>query len=150
MMSHLWCCVLVYRWILCDLKFYNQVRIDMRFWLCLLVFLLPVTPLQAGEADVMDVKVTKQAAGIYRFDVTVKHGDTGWDHYADKWQVLLPGGEVIGTRILQHPHVDEQPFTRSLSDVKIPVGASKVIVRAHDKVHGASGKSFEVLLGDGG
>lgn len=119
----------------------------MRYLLCCFIVFLFSSALVAGEADVVDVQVTKQAAGVYRFDVTVKHGDTGWDHYADKWEILTPDGEVIGTRILHHPHVDEQPFTRSLSDVKIPAGVSQVIVRAHDKVHGSGGKGYEVQLG---
>ena len=46
--------------------------------------------------------------------------DSGWDHYANRWEVLEPEGQVIATRTLLHPHVDEQPFTRSLSGIHIP------------------------------
>ena len=42
----------------------------------------------AGEADVVDVEVSKQGDGRFRFDVTVRHADEGWDHYADRWEVL--------------------------------------------------------------
>ncbi len=100
----------------------------------------------AGEADVVGVKVTKTGEGTFRFDVTVKHGDTGWDHYADKWDVVGPDGAVLGTRILHHPHVNEQPFTRSLGGVKIPASVARVTVRAHDKVdlYGGVEKTVEV------
>ena len=74
----------------------------------------------AGEADVVGVEVSKESAGSYRFDVTVAHGDEGWDHYADAWDVVAPDGTVLGTRVLLHPHENEQPFTRSLGDVAIP------------------------------
>lgn len=35
--------------------------------------------------------------------VTLSHPDTGWDHYADGWQVTTPKGEILGTRDLAHP-----------------------------------------------
>ena len=38
---------------------------------------------------------------------------TGWEHYANKWDVVGPDDTILGTRVLLHPHVNEQPFTRS-------------------------------------
>lgn len=96
---------------------------------------MAVTAGQAGEADVVGVKVSKTGERVYRFDVTVRHGDTGWDHYADRWEVLAPDGTVLGVRVLAHPHENEQPFTRSLSGVEIPAGMTEVRVRAGDSVH---------------
>lgn len=90
----------------------------------------------AGEAVVVGVEATPETAGSWRFSVTVHHPDTGWEHYADKWQVLGPGGTLLGERVLLHPHVDEQPFTRSLSGVAIPSDVEQVTVRAHDSVDG--------------
>jgi len=95
---------------------------------------------------VIDVRVSADGERTFRFDVTVRHTDEGWDHYADRWQVVAPGGEVLATRILHHPHVNEQPFTRSLSGVEIPHGISRVTVRAGDSVHGVSGKEVQVDL----
>ncbi|MGI9382223.1 MAG: hypothetical protein ACR2PO_03645 [Methyloligellaceae bacterium] len=92
-----------------------------------------------GESDVVDVKINKQGGGTYSFDVSVRHGDTGWKHYANKWDVVAPDGTVLGTRELLHPHENEQPFTRSLSGVKIPDGIEKVTLRAHDSVHAYGG-----------
>ena len=99
----------------------------------------------ANEADVVDVKA--QCDDECTFYVTVAHQDEGWDHYANRWEVLTPDGVVIATRTLAHPHVSEQPFTRSLSHIKIPAGVKKVVVRAHDSVHGDGGKTFEVEIG---
>ena len=89
----------------------------------------------AGEADVVEVKVNKNGQNLYNFAVTVSYKDTGWKHYANKWDIIDEKGTVFGTRILHHPHVDEQPFTRSLSGVKIPGNMKTVKVRAHDSVH---------------
>lgn len=103
-------------------------------------------PALAGEADVVDVKIAKESAGSYRFDVTVRHDDTGWDHYANRWDVMGPDGVVLGTRVLAHPHENEQPFTRSLSGVRIPEGVESVTVRAHDSVHNHGGKEMSVQV----
>ena len=113
-----------------------------------LMLILVLSPMwaYAGEADVMDVKVTREGQGSYRFDVSVQHADTGWQHYADKWEVLTPDGDILGVRTLMHPHVNEQPFTRSLSGVNIPATIRQVIVRAHDSVHGYGGKELSVNL----
>ncbi len=104
------------------------------------------TNVNAGEADVVDVKISQTSGNSYTFNVTVKHGDAGWDHYADRWEVLDDKGTVLGTRVLFHPHVNEQPFTRSLSGVKIPASVGSVTIRAHDKVHEFGGKEMTVKV----
>ena len=100
----------------------------------------------AGEAAIIKVKVTDVANRVYNFDVTVKHSDEGWNHFADAWDVLAPDGKVLATRTLHHPHVNEQPFTRSLSNVKIPDSVKIVYIRAHDSVHGYGTVMIEVDL----
>ena len=109
----------------------------------LLMFLAPLAA-NAGEADVVGVKIIKEGTGTYRFDVSVRHRDEGWKHYADKWDVVAPDGVVLGTRELAHPHENEQPFTRSLAGVSIPEGVDHVTLRAHDSVHGNGGAEMRV------
>jgi len=100
----------------------------------------------AGEADVVGVVATKSGPGVFRFDVTVRHDDAGWDHYADQWEVVAPDGTVLGQRVLLHPHVEEQPFTRSLTGVAVPEGVDRVTVRARDSQHGWGGREQDVPL----
>ena len=115
-------------------------------WLLSLVILgIPCTAL-AGEADVVRVEAVLAGGGSWRFHVTVAHGDTGWGHYADKWDVVAPDGRVLGTRVLLHPHETEQPFTRSLGGVAIPGAITEVTLRAHDKAHGYGGREVTVKL----
>ncbi len=111
------------------------------FWLIMSVFFVSLVA-QAGEADVTAVTITKSSTEnrVYSFDVTVSHGDEGWKHYVNSWDIVHPDGTILATRVLYHPHVSEQPFTRSLSGVKIPAGISTVIIQAHDVVHGYGGK----------
>jgi hypothetical protein len=109
-----------------------------------LIFVSPA--LLAGKADVVNVKVYCPIPESCTFNVTVQHADTGWKHYANQWDVVAPDGQVLGSRVLYHPHVGEQPFTRSLSNVQIPSDIKKVIVRAMDLKHGWGGKEFEVEL----
>ena len=93
-------------------------------------------PALAGKADVVAVSLKAEAGGTWTVEVTVKSDDTGWQKYADKWEILAPDGRVLATRVLLHPHEDEQPFTRDLGGVAIPADLMEVRVRAHDKIEG--------------
>ena len=98
----------------------------------------------AGKADVLKVEIQQEADGLFTIAATVRHADSGWAHYADRWEVIGPQGEILGKRVLWHPHVDEQPFTRSLSGIFIQPTYTWVKIRAHDSKHGYGGR--EVTL----
>ncbi|MCV2403886.1 hypothetical protein OFY17_13520 [Marinomonas sp. C2222] len=95
-------------------------------------------------AHVQSVKAVEMSKGSWCFHVAVRHNDEGWEHYADAWQVIDDQGVILGERVLLHPHVNEQPFTRSLCGVQIPVGTESVRVRAKCNQHGFGGK--EVIV----
>lgn len=119
---------------------------------------VPASGLYAGDAmsgastgkrvypDVLKVSIRKAAPGVFRFDVTISSPDTGWKKYANAFRVKTADGHVLGTRVLYHPHVDEQPFTRSLGGVKIKSGIREVMVDARDSVKGWGGKSMRVVV----
>ena len=100
----------------------------------------------AGPADVLEAHALCSAESVCVFTVSVKHADSGWQHYANRWEVLGPGDEVLATRTLRHPHVGEQPFTRKLPRVKLPTTLTTVRIRAHDLVHGYGGAEVSVEL----
>lgn len=91
-----------------------------------------------AKADFARVEAvtTREEASGWRFDVTISHPDSGWDHYADGWDVVDADGNRLGFRELLHPHVTEQPFTRSLGGVSIPSGVDEVFIRARCSVDG--------------
>ena len=122
----------------------NIMKISLSLILLFVVFWGPSS--FAGESDVVDLKVSKNGTNSYNFTVTVLHKDTGWEHYANKWDIIDEDGIVLGTRILHHPHVKEQPFTRSLSGVEIPETVKVVKIRAHDSVHEYGGKVVSIEL----
>lgn len=99
-----------------------------------------------GADEVRIVKVDVECRAACTFHVTLAHGDEGWNHYADRWDVLTPSGELLKSRVLYHPHVNEQPFTRSLSGVKLPDGINQVTIRARDSKHGYSDREVVVEL----
>ncbi|MEE8166520.1 MAG: hypothetical protein V3T64_13195 [Myxococcota bacterium] len=110
-----------------------------------LVVLLTAGFALAGPADVVSASA-KCSATVCDFVVTVRHHDAGWDHFANAWQILAPDGSVLATRVLRHPHVDEQPFTRELRGVEIPAVLSEVRIRARDSLHGLGGKEVVVAV----
>lgn len=75
------------------------------------------------------VKFTDLGGQRYRVDVTLEHADSGWDHYANRWWLEDENSNVLGERVLAHPHVDEQPFTRSQT-IHIPSSLKSVFVKA--------------------
>lgn len=114
----------------------------------ILALSLPL-PALGGAPEIVDVRAQWQAGG-WRFDVTLRHADSGWEHYADAWSVIGPDGTVLGKRVLAHPHVEEQPFTRSLSGVSIPEGVAALRLRPHDLVHGDGPDfAFDLPAADG-
>lgn len=93
-------------------------------------------PAAANTPKVVNARIIKLGKTSYEFQVTVQHVDASWDHFADRWEIIGPGGRVLGTRVLYHPHIGERQFTRKLRGVTIPEGVEHVIVRVHDKLHG--------------
>ena len=127
------------------------------------LFLMGCSALQTWSVNVLDsekmtananvtyVRAVQTAPETWTFYVTIEHPDTGWDDYADGWDVVLPDDTVVKpdtespfTRLLLHPHVDEQPFTRSLGNVVIPANVYKVSIRAHDSLHGYGDREMTV------
>lgn len=100
---------------------------------------------QADDVEILNVYL-QETSNSWNAEVTLKHADTGWEHYADAWRVVDESGHLIKTRVLYHPHVNEQPFTRSLGNIQIPSGTSVVYVEAHDKVHGWSKQRIKIDL----
>ena len=89
---------------------------------------------------------TEKAGMVWNIHVTLTHPDTGWDHYADGWEVLDASGRRLGYRELLHPHVDEQPFTRLLSGIVVPDGTRAVFIKARCSQDGWAGKAVRVAL----
>ena len=115
--------------------------------------LIPVLALAAGMAraeapEIVAAEAQPAAGGAWSFSVTLRHPDTGWEHYADGWSVFAPDGTELGFRELLHPHETEQPFTRSLSGVEVPAGVAEVTIRARCSVDGWGEEVFLLRLGE--
>jgi hypothetical protein len=106
--------------------------------LAAVVFAFASASTHAGEADVIAATAKRNTDGTYRIDATIKSRDTGWDYYAERFEVVTLDGKILAARVLLHPHEDEQPFTRELDNVKIPAGVTSVKVRALMKRKGKS------------
>lgn len=115
----------------------------------LLTLILTVSmKVQANEADVISASAEHIGGTFFRFEVTVQHHDESWEHFVKAWEVLDDEGTVLGARILAHPHVKEQPFTR-FHTINIPEEVHEVRIRAYDLVHQYGGKEITLKLNKG-
>lgn len=108
------------------------------------LLLLPVISI-AGDVEIINATANPIDGNRYHIEVTLRHNDTGWDHYANAWRVFAPDGTLLGERTLYHPHVNEQPFTRGLT-LTIPAGISQVEIEAEDLKHGIAKRRFTLQL----
>ncbi|NND03001.1 MAG: hypothetical protein HKN91_09455, partial [Acidimicrobiia bacterium] len=95
----------------------------------------PATTTPVGTTDcpeVLEVEMTQTAEGTFTVAATVRSVDIADVSYADAWEVRDVAGNVLGIRVLTHPHANEQPFTRSLPNVPIPIEVTQVVVEARD------------------
>ena len=100
----------------------------------------------ADDAEIVNVKAERTPAQKYNITVTLEHADEGWEHYANAWRIYSPDGKLIGERVLHHPHVKEQPFTRTLLGLNIPGDLAEVSVVAVCSKTGESKKSYTLKL----
>jgi len=100
----------------------------------------------AGQAVIEAVEAQCNHQRLCKFSVTISHKDEGWEHFANGWKIFSPTGELLGYRALAHPHVNEQPFTRSIKNIKIPPATDTVILKANDSVHGESDRKYVIKL----
>ena len=108
-----------------------------RLALVLLLGLAGARLAAANQVEIIKVMI-EPYANRWTFHVTLKHHDTGWEHYADDWRIVDEKGHVLGERQIWHPHVGEDLSTRTLASVLIPKGTYVIYIEAHDKVHGWS------------
>ena len=113
--------------------------------LAILALFFLAFPVAADDASIEAVKVRNDGA-TWTFSVTLRHDDTGWDDHADGWRVVGADGTELGLRILVHPHVNEQPFTRSQTGITIPEGVTQVFVEARTNTEGWGAVRFPVDL----
>jgi hypothetical protein len=112
-----------------------------------LVFFLMSFTVFASEVSINFAKFEQQS-NTWKIAVTLEHPDTGWEHYANAWRVVDAEGNELAKRVLVHPHVNEQPFTRKLDFAKLPDGIDVVYVEASDTLHGWSSGRVKVDLNE--
>ncbi|MFK5986212.1 MAG: hypothetical protein QM479_12430 [Pseudomonadota bacterium] len=101
---------------------------------------------QAANVKILAAEFHQNEIKNWVVKVTLQHDDKGWQHYANIWRIVDKNGTILGDRVLYHPHVHEQPFTRSLSNVKIPTDTRIIFIEAHDLLHGWTTKRLKIDL----
>lgn len=98
--------------------------------------------------DVIKVDVNERSQG-WVISATISSLYDTPKRYADAFRVVTDDGEELGVRVLLHDHAYEQPFTRSLTGVKIPAGIKVIWVQGRDKSFGWGGQVVRYELTSG-
>lgn len=93
--------------------------------------------------DVVEATLTREG-DAWALAATVSSPYDSAERYADAFRARTRDGEVLGVRDLTHPHADEQPFTRTLTDLAIPDDVDVLIVEGRDLVNGWGGGTTTV------
>ncbi len=96
--------------------------------------------------DVVDAVATQDDDGTWTFAVTLSSPYDSPERYADSWRVRGEDGTVYGERFLTHDHANEQPFTRSQSNIEVPESIVRVVIEGRDQVSGWGGGTLTIEL----
>lgn len=122
------------------------MRNILKTFIALIFVSCAATQAYASDVQIIQASFVRNEKGSWNINVTLKHADEGWKHFANAWRVVDKLGNVLANRVLghPHPHVNEQPFTRGLSNISISKKVQMVFIEAHDLKHGWAPKRLKV------
>ena len=104
---------------------------------------LVAMPLVADEPRIRDATACKSGMS-WRVDVTLEHPDSGWDHYADGWEVLDADGNRLGYRGCITRMSTSSPLPARSPISTCPTARAKIHIRAHCSVDGWGEETFRI------
>ncbi len=104
---------------------------------------------EADHPAVLAAELRREGDETWSLDVTISSEYDSPERYADGWRVVTPEGDVLGEHELTHDHADEQPFTRTQTDLEIPKSVSTVTIEGHDTENGYGGATLDVDVPNG-
>jgi len=110
------------------------------------VLLLMSSMVHASEVEIVSAEAECDKGRYCLFRATLRHADSGWNHYANLWQVMTTDGKLLVKRVLYHPHVNEQPFTRNSARIHVPASIKQVVIMAGDLPNGINSKPYKLNI----
>jgi hypothetical protein len=107
--------------------------------------LLLAGPAFADAPDVVDAIAT-EAGGRWTVTVTIAHHDTGWDHFAKGFAVLLPDGTRLAYLEFSHPHIGQDTFAASLTGLRISNDVPFLLIRTRCNLVGWAAEPVQIDL----
>ncbi len=94
--------------------------------------------------DILSAQLTAAGDGTWNLAATVSSPYDTPQRYADAFRALTLDGTELGVRVLTHDHAAEQPFTRTLTGLTIPEGATQITVEGRDLANGWGGDTVTI------
>jgi len=113
----------------------------------ILLFLLLCSIAHSQPPLILKAEANLKTNQLFDIAVILRHPDTGWDHYASEWIVIVNDETEIAKRTLYHPHVNEQPVKRYVRDILIPENAKTIKIYAQCNL-GHKSKAYILKSGE--
>ena len=101
---------------------------------------------KSGPANIVGSAVTRNLDGTFDLRITVRSADKGPEYYCDRIEIVDPDGKVLHTHRVAKPHPNEQPFSETLRNLKLPAELEQVTLRARMHPDKATGKDRTLTL----
>jgi hypothetical protein len=101
---------------------------------------------KSGPANVVGAAVTRNLDGTFDVRITVRSADKGSEYYCDRIEILDAEGKILHTHRVAKPHFNEQPFSETLRNLRLPADLEQVTLRARMRPDNATGKDRTLKL----
>ena len=101
---------------------------------------------KSGPANVVGAAVTRNLDGTFDLRITVRSADKGPEYYCDRIEIVDPEGKLLHTHRVAKPHPNEQPFSETLRNLRLPAELEQVTLRARMLPDKTTGKDRTLKL----
>jgi len=114
----------------------------------LITFLIALTTALPTLADEVEIRMVQamQSNGLWKFEITVYHPDTGANHMYNSVAIFTPDETQIGYADVPMPSVGADHVTTQVLDVKIPEDVEYILIKGKCSDYGWTHEGVIIAL----
>lgn len=114
----------------------------------LIAFLIAAITALPAFADEVEIRMVQamQSNGLWKFEITVYHPDTGTDHMYNSVAIFTPNETQIGSADVPTPSIGADHVTTQVLDVHIPEEVEYILIRGKCSDYGWTHDGIVIAL----